>query len=85
MAKYIDTDAFKEKYLYCGYIDDMKKEVFGAFPAPDVAPVTHGEWIEDGYGYNRCSACGWEWDKPVSVSLYRPHCGAKMVEGEIDA
>lgn len=54
-------------------------------PASDVAPVTHGEWIEDDYGYNRCSACGWEWDEPEAVSLYCPHCGAKMEEGEIDA
>lgn len=51
-------------------------------PAADVAPVTHGEWIEDDYGYNRCSACGWEWDEPESVTPYCPHCGAKM--GEID-
>lgn len=31
-------------------------EIVAATPAADVAPVTHGEWIEDDYGYNRCSA-----------------------------
>ena len=60
-------------------------EIVAATPASDVAPVTHGEWIEDDYGYNRCSACGWEWDEPEAVSLHCPHCGAKMEEGEIDA
>ena len=29
-------------------------EIVAATPAADVAPVTHGEWIEDDYGYNRC-------------------------------
>ena len=52
--------------------------------AMEIAPVTHGEWIEDDYGYNHCSACGWEWDEPESVTPYCPHCGAKMGEGEID-
>jgi hypothetical protein len=60
-------------------------EIVAATPAADVAPVKHGEWIEDDYGYNRCSACGWEWDEQEAVSLYCPHCGAKMEEGEIDA
>nr|DAQ52723.1 MAG TPA: hypothetical protein [Caudoviricetes sp.] len=61
------------------------KRLLAEIPAADVAPVTHGEWIEDDYGYNRCSACGWEWDEPESVTPYCPHCGAKMEEGEIDA
>ncbi len=39
------------------------------------------EWIEDGYGYYRCSACGWEWDDRETVTPYCPHCGAHM-EGE---
>ena len=26
-------------------------EIVAATPAADVAPVTHGEWIEDDYGY----------------------------------
>ena len=59
-------------------------EIVAATPASDVAPVTHGVWNEDDYGYNHCSACGWEWDEPESVTPYCPHCGAKMGEGEID-
>ena len=23
-----------------------------------------GEWIEDDYGFYRCSECGFEWDEP---------------------
>ena len=84
MAEYIDCDAFEAKYLCCGYLPEMSEEDFDRFPTADVAPVTHGEWIEDDYGYNHCSACGWEWDEPESVTPYCPHCGAKMGEGEID-
>lgn len=49
-------------------------------PAADVAPVRHGEWIADDYAYNRCSACGWEWDDREYVTPYCPNCGAKMDE-----
>lgn len=81
-ANQFSGDSLSENYCEGLYeatelIDDM--------PAADVAPVTHGEWIEDDYGYNRCSVCGWEWDEPEAASLYCPHCGAKMEEGEIDA
>lgn len=37
-----------------------------------------GEWIEDDYGYNRCSECGFEYDTPEEKSPYCPHCGALM-------
>lgn len=37
-----------------------------------------GEWIEDDYGFYRCSECGFEWDEPEMVSRFCPHCGAKM-------
>lgn len=47
-------------------------------PAADVAPVVYGEWIEDAYGYNHCSACGWEWDEPESVTPFCPNCGANL-------
>lgn len=49
-------------------------------PAADVAPVRHGEWIADDYAYNRCSACGREWDDREYVTPYCPNCGAKMDE-----
>ena len=36
---YIDKDAYKEKYLCCGYLPEMSGEEFDAFPEVDVAPV----------------------------------------------
>ena len=36
---YIDKDAYKEKYLCCGYLPEMSWEEFDAFPEVDVAPV----------------------------------------------
>lgn len=41
-----------------------------------------GEWIEDEYGYHRCSECGWEWDTPEMVTPYCPGCGARMEEDD---
>ena len=47
-------------------------------PAADVAPVRHGEWIEDESGYQICSNCGDEhyWDEYRAT--YCESCGAKM-------
>jgi hypothetical protein len=44
----------------------------------DVAPVRHGEWIEDESGYQICSNCGDEhyWDEYRAT--YCESCGAKM-------
>lgn len=44
----------------------------------DVAPVVHGKWIEDDYGFNHCSECGYEWDESEYATEYCPGCGAKM-------
>ena len=89
MEYYIRREAIKYEQWNVGPLCEplmvVRKSVIDNLPTADVAPVTHGEWIEDDYGYNRCSACGWEWDEPESVSPYCPHCGAKMEEGEIDA
>lgn len=79
-----DGMTYSEMDGYNDGIDEAWRRIENA-PTIDAVPVTHGEWIEDDYGYNRCSACGWEWDEPESVSPYCPHCGAKMEEGEIDA
>lgn len=37
-----------------------------------------GEWIEDDYGYNRCSECGYEHELPEKKTPYCPGCGANM-------
>lgn len=54
-------------------------------PAADVAPVRHGRWIEDDYGFNRCSECGYEWDESEYKTPFCPECGANMeVDGGAD-
>ena len=37
-----------------------------------------GEWLEDEYGYCRCSLCGYEHDDPETTTPYCPECGARM-------
>lgn len=39
MSDYISREAFKEKYLCCGYLPEMSEEEFDSFPAADVEPV----------------------------------------------
>lgn len=70
------------------WVDDMLDEV-DCFQSSDVAPVVHGEWIDDG-GYGslnhgfinqyRCSVCGVRAD--YCKGAYCSHCGAKMDGGE---
>ena len=58
MDEYISKQAFKEKYLACGWLPEMSEEEFDAFPAADVAPVRHGRWILlDKNGSGVCSEC----------------------------
>ena len=49
MTEYISKQAFKEKYLCCGWLPEMSEEEFDAFPATDVATVV------------RCRECK-QWD-----------------------
>ena len=39
MAEYIEREAFKQKYLCCGYLPEMSEKEFDEFPTADVAPV----------------------------------------------
>ena len=95
MAEYISKQAFKEKYLCCGWLPEMSEEEFDAFPTADVALVRHGRWIEDERTYpgpglknNLCSACGevagaWkEGLEPGRKWAYCPNCGALMEKKE---
>ena len=74
MTEYISKQAFKEKYLCCGWLPEMSEEEFDAFPAADVAPVRHGRWIKH-EGYDECEACH---VKAIYGSNYCPSCGARM-------
>ena len=40
MAEYIEREAFKQKYLCCGYLPEMSEKEFDEFPTADVVPVT---------------------------------------------
>lgn len=39
MAEYIEREAFKQKYLCCGYLPEMSEKEFDEFPTADVAEV----------------------------------------------
>ena len=84
----VDPDQTPKAYVYLrggeAIIEDLTK-----FPAADVAPVRHGEWLkaEDDYcGLNiiQCSICHEEWcfeidDDVIDLNYhYCPNCGAKM-------
>ena len=43
-----------------------------------VAKLIAPQWLEDEYGYCRCSRCGYEHDQPETATPYCPECGARM-------
>lgn len=82
MSDYISREAFKKKYLCCGYLPEMSEEEFDSFPAADVAEVRHGWWVLRHVGvghYWECSACH---KNPciyvTKDTKFRPNRGAKM-------
>lgn len=90
MTDYISREAFKEKYLCCGYLSEISEEEFDSFPAADVAEARHGEWLlkHIGHGhYWECSECHTNPCIYVTENTkFRPNCGAKMdLEGEYAA
>lgn len=83
MSDYISREAFKKKYLCCGYLPEMSEKEFDEFPAADVEPVRHGRWMheetEGGFHIWSCSRCGRGMNgNPNGTNLYCYHCGAKM-------
>lgn len=69
MALAIAQKALEKQIYEKGYEDGKAKKVYGV-------------WIEDDYGYFRCSECGYEYDSPEYITPYCPHCGANMDEEE---
>ena len=49
--------------------------------SPDVAPVVHAQWIEDGSGIIICPECKRGYDLIAKYTHYCPNCGAKMDGG----
>jgi hypothetical protein len=88
MAEYIEREAFKQKYLCCGYLPEMSEKEFDEFPAADVAQVVHGRWIKDDFlsddvnNAEKCSQCGELIGWFGNLPNYCPNCGAKMDRGE---
>ena len=61
--------------------DDACYIVEHEVPTADVVEVVQGEWVEDDYGFIRCSVCGMEWDEPEHPKTnFCPNCGADMRE-----
>ena len=54
MAEHIDRDAFKAKYLCCGYLPEMSEEEFDRFPVADVAPVVRCRDCKHRTEYGNC-------------------------------
>ena len=88
MKEYIERDAVERDVSYLAPGSDYKGRVIDTirfYPAADVAPVVHGEWIEHGNWWGHieynCSACnGQTFD--ASEFDFCPHCGAKMDGGK---
>lgn len=86
MGSYIDREAFKCKYLCCGYLPEMSVAEFEKFPSCDVQPVRHGRWTEGKKnrflgtkGNYICSNC--QSTTGFVKFNYCPNCGAKMDGG----
>ena len=60
--RYIDADAFIEKYAVCGYIDEMSVAKFNMLtPTKNVRPVEYINWnyvCGESYPVYKCSNCG---------------------------
>lgn len=89
--KYIDHDAIMEQIVKIKDdfsptvrpMFDVFKHILSEAPTADVAPVVHGEWIDDLYaekcGDAYCSECNhFDW----SNLNYCPNCGARMDGGK---
>lgn len=55
-----------------------------SFPAADVAPVVHAQWIENGSGIIICPECKRGYNLIAKYTHYCPSCGAKMDGGNAD-
>lgn len=73
MGDYISREAFKKKYLYCGFLPEMSEEEFDSFPAADVEPVRHGRWVRTRWipCSERLPESDEVWQKYIVVYSYR--------------
>lgn len=87
MAEYISRQkALEEMHKWCDPCGSGIEAIL-AVPTADVAPVVHGQWIED-HDYLKCPECGVmaKWDFTFFDDIgnwnYCPNCGAKMDGGD---
>ena len=88
---FCNPDIFENKAYAEGWNSLIK--IIKQAPSVDAEPVRHGRWIDNGdyvttaYGsldVNVCSNCNAE----VTIDHYDsycPNCGAKMMDGDVDA
>ena len=85
MAEYIEREALRDALYDADAIMMSGIKILNQFPAADVEPVRHGQWIkcEDGTCY--CSECNQnpqEWyERAIKALNYYPNCGVKMDGG----
>lgn len=81
MDEYISKNAFKTKYLCCGWLSEMSEEEFDKFPVADVRPMMRSTWKQKVVRHPfvhvlyECESCKYIRD---SVSNFCPNCGADM-------
>ena len=90
MTEYIDREAIRNKLYQVSAVTMKGLQLINQFPAADVAPVVHGEWIKetvnaqcwDGYNVEytmyKCSECHAAFEDVGYGYDYCPSCGARM-------
>ncbi len=70
--------------VHCAIVGVVKliKEELSKVPAADVAPVVHGQWIDDVSGIIICPECERGYNLHAKYTHYCPNCGAKMDGGD---
>ena len=82
MDDYISREAFKRKYLCCGYLPEMPGKEFDEFPAADVEPVVRCRDCE----YSNKALYGWLWctagpcEGKVVLEDFYCKCGERRAE-----
>ena len=99
MTEYIEREALMRriKEIHCAECDsyhgvrcracwvDDTLDYIDSESAADVAPVMHGQWVDNGIPdsiLNGCSVCGFTCGS--SSFFYCPNCGARMDGGKDD-
>ena len=86
MDDYISREAFKGKYLCCGYLPEMPEKEFDEFPAADVEPVVRCKDCE----YSNKALYGWLWctagpcEGKVVLEDFYCKCGERRAENAGD-